>query len=1177
MLKKPVYSAILCLSFVATAARGQNVFVLPGAQASGNTIQVLSSQFATVGTVAAGNSSFQILAKPDGSKYYVIANSGSQTVTTLDANFQNPRSLGNLGSQATAAAISPDGKKLLVVAGTLHVIDTTSDNDLTPNGVVPGTPFTDVAVSLDGTKAYVLGTQQSGQGVLYAIDLTSGGYSVVGNYPFSNLTGNVTVGPDGFVYVGGVNRVYQLNPTTLALAPSGEIQTIIKSGKISFTPDGKYALVPNQTPGQSSPSVILIDLMAHSVVTQSANIANAIVERLLVVSPTIAYGFSPQTGTLYQFTIPNLQISSPAYSGISNLGITAVSISNDVAGGSHASTQNLLIISSGNVYRVDIPSGTVTGPVALTNPQAQAVTLTGPFTNASTTPITILQYGGNQGLAQGATSGPVIARVLDANGSPVFGATVNFSTLVSGLTIQNPTVTTGANGYAVTTFTAPPTSGQAIITATAGTATANYLFNIGTNSVGGGAPTGGVSIVAGQGQLIFENYNTDIVGQGSDFIVKVTDISGKPVAGAQVTFDIATGVGSLRPGSTPDGSSVYASTQAADGTGIIVTSDANGLAAAGFLGATLQPYTGSSTASITATAAGTNSVTFYITVGSRNFSPTAVFLQPQLGTILTGQAGTTQKGAVQVAVVDGFGAPLPNVSVRLIDPSTWGGDPTRAPNNAYVACADPTGTGVLTDSTGRAVCDVVFTGLVISNAQFSVDAGYHYVQGPYGLNVLPGNPAKILKVQGDNQTGKPGQQLPLAFVVNVTDAGGNVLTGTPVTFKVITPGSGTLVNVSSATDQNGRASGLLTLGNIAGTYQVLVTAGTATASFSYTISIPAAGIQAVSGSGQTAVINTPFGSPLVVKLVDGSGAPVSGVQVTFAVTGGSASLGSATSTTDSSGQASTSITAGGTAGTITVSASAGALTIFFALISRLPGPTNVSFLNAASFQPGISPGSLAIIGGIGLLPGVQGVVQPTNQVGPMPTSLAGFSVTFNGIAAPISYVSNQGGVEQVSVQIPFELTPGTVNVAISATGGGSATLTTQILPVAPGIFTSQYNGQTYAVVVRPDGSYVTPANPAQRGEVDCTYATGLGQTTPTIATNSVGIPGQNVIDPMDFGLNNAGVRLVSATTVPGSVGIYQVCFMVPIDTQQGPYQPVGLIVHDPSGDQFAQSTFIPIQ
>ena len=412
----------------------------------------------------------------------------------------------------------------------------------------------------------------------------------------------------------------------------------------------------------------------------------------------------------------------------------------------------------------------------------------------------------------------------------------------------------------------------------------------------------------------------------------------------------------------------------------------------------------------------------------------------------------------------------------------------------------------------------------------------------------------------------------------VTDAGGNVLTGVPVNFQVITPGTITLANVSSATDVNGHASALGTLGNTAGTYQVKVTAGSASATFSFTVSIPATGIHVVSGNNQSAVTSAAFGAPLVVEVVDVNGNPVAGVPVTFAVSSGSATVSNPSATTGTNGQASANVTAGSGAGTITITASAVGLNASFTLTSNPPGPTNVTFVNGASFQSGISPGAIAIIMGQGLLPGVTGVQTPLNVVGPLPTSLAGFSVTFNGVQAPIFYVSNQNGQQQVSIQVPFEISAGPATVVINTPGSGTATLNNvPIQPVAPGLFETQYNGQNFAVVTRPDGSYVSPTNPAIPGETDCAYATGLGQTTPPLSSNNAGVANQTVVDPLDFGLNNAGVGVVSVSAVPDQVGVYQVCFQVPLTTAAGPRQNVGLIVHDPAGDFYAQGSYIPIQ
>jgi uncharacterized protein (TIGR03437 family) len=191
--------------------------------------------------------------------------------------------------------------------------------------------------------------------------------------------------------------------------------------------------------------------------------------------------------------------------------------------------------------------------------------------------------------------------------------------------------------------------------------------------------------------------------------------------------------------------------------------------------------------------------------------------------------------------------------------------------------------------------------------------------------------------------------------------------------------------------------------------------------------------------------------------------------------------------------------------------------------------------------------------------------------------LAGVSITFNGVAAPIFYVSNQNGVQSMTIQVPFETQPGNTTVVINAAGGASATYTIPTQPYAPGVFTNTYGNVTIAVAVRSDGSYVSPTNPAQRGETIYVFATGLGQTSPPAATNTQGA-GQLVTGNVVTGLNNKGVPHTTVDYAPGLVGVYIVGVQVPLTTLPGPGQPFGLILVDSSGNKFfANSTKIPIQ
>ena len=398
----------------------------------------------------------------------------------------------------------------------------------------------------------------------------------------------------------------------------------------------------------------------------------------------------------------------------------------------------------------------------------------------------------------------------------------------------------------------------------------------------------------------------------------------------------------------------------------------------------------------------------------------------------------------------------------------------------------------------------------------------------------------------------------------------------------MTPAAGaTLSSTTSVTDAQGHASTTPTLGTATGTVTVQATVGTlAPKTFTLTVTVPVSAVQLVSGGGQSAALNAAFAAPIVVKVVDANGAALSGIPVAFSANNG-ASVGSSSVTTKSDGTASTTVTAGGTAGTVTVTARAGTQTVTATLTVAPPGPSNIVFMNGASFRAGgIAPGEIVTIQGNGLAASVQGIATPANIVGPLPTTFQGITVTFNGTAAPIYSVSNVNGVQQVVVQAPFELTGSTsATVNITTSGGGTATISNvAIQPFAPGIFETTVFGQKQAVALHADGSYVSPTNPATRGEDITIFLTGLGQTTPATGTNRAGIAGQSVVASIVGGVNNSGVPVVSVQAAPGLIGVYALTLTVPSDTQSGPAQQVQAIAYDAAGNSYyAQGSVIPIQ
>ena len=1141
----------------AVLLHGQDLFVLPGSgSASGEVQALVTNPLTTFRTFNAGVGSFALLANLTGSKYFIVGNSTTNSILATDATFLPSTLVANLSTPANQAMITPDGKLLAVVAGTVHLYSTATNSELVAGGVSQGTGITTtgVAAGLDSTTIFVIGSNNGDTGQLTAISAST--YAITAALPLSQAPTAVSVGPNGLVYVSLPNEILEVDPRTLQPTFNGNISVAGTPGPLVFTPDGQYGLGVNQSTFGNS--LLIATLANHTATDPNLGLPQILSLQIVGVDTVLAVA----SEELYQITIATpisveqVQIPDSGVGGL--VGLTAT---NDIPGSTKTAVQAAYVVSATTVYQYNPASTSIVAQYSVSpNVTPGAITyLVPPVTAATSRPTSLLTYGTNQTILPSAVSEPLVVQVLDANNLPISGYSVQFQTSTSGAVLSSTSAITGANGYALTYVTAPSAAGTITVTATAATLTTSFSVTVSTTAQGGGGPT--LAIIAGQGQLIAADTSTvEGTAYGSSLQVLATDINGNPIIGLPVTFSISNTGGTL----VVNGGG--ASSQ-------IVDTNSAGVAFVDFLSSSLPPgdTQGFLQSLVTASAANTNTLTFYITTISN--SPSISLPVPTLGVPLSGSADGILSAGVKAEVVSSLGFGIPNVAVGLNDGNA---NTSLLPS---ISCNAPGGI-VLTNSEGAAICDVAF-GPRVGSGSFTVSVGATHASSVFQFIVTPGAAGAVQITQGNNQTGGPGKTLPLALVVHVTDAAGNAIPGTTVNWQVLTVGAVTLSNIATVTDSQGNASALPTLGTVGGVAQVKATAGTASATFNLTVNIPSAGLQKVSGDQQSTVINSAFTAPLMVKVVDSNGNGVGGAQVNFQVASGVATLGSSSPITDSTGQASTTVTAGGTAGTITVTASTATFTVSFGLTAHLPGPANITIVNGASFDPntGISPGGIATIQGVGILPGVTGLVSAANSAGQLPTTFSGVTISFNGTAAPIYYVEDTNGLDQVTVQVPMEVGPGTaVNLTVSVANEGSASLPVPVKPLAPGVFTASYGGKTYAVAVRPDGSQVSPTNPAKRGEDIQLYVTGLGQAIPTIATGAAGVPNQTVVTSMIIGLNNGGVPLISAVYGPGLVGIYIVTLQVPADTQTGPYQPVGVIAYDPAGNlYFAQPSYIPIE
>ncbi len=114
------------------------------------------------------------------------------------------------------------------------------------------------------------------------------------------------------------------------------------------------------------------------------------------------------------------------------------------------------------------------------------------------------------------------------------------------------------------------------------------------------------------------------------------------------------------------------------------------------------------------------------------------------------------------------------------------------------------------------------------------------------------------------------------------------------------------------------------------------------------------------------------------------------------------------------------------------------LVVYGLLSAAKPGIGGV--VNAASFNPGLAPGSLISIFGSNLSHGTVAAQQI-----PLPISMADTSVLINGAPAPLLYVSPG----QINAQIPDQIATGTVTVAVETSGVVSAPVSVAVAVAAP--------------------------------------------------------------------------------------------------------------------------------
>jgi uncharacterized protein (TIGR03437 family) len=213
-----------------------------------------------------------------------------------------------------------------------------------------------------------------------------------------------------------------------------------------------------------------------------------------------------------------------------------------------------------------------------------------------------------------------------------------------------------------------------------------------------------------------------------------------------------------------------------------------------------------------------------------------------------------------------------------------------------------------------------------------------------------------------------------------------------------------------------------------------------------------------------------------------------------------------------------------------------------------PKPKIADVTSAASYAHVYAPGQMVVVSGADLGPAQKASLQ-VDANGLVSTSVAGVRILFDGIPAPIVYVT----ATQCSAVIPyFGATNPTTHVQVEYQAVRSDPFQITVSPTAPGLFTADASGQGQAA----------GTGPAQRGSVVTLWATGEGLTDPP------GVDGRLAIGVVPKPLAAVSVNIGGlpatvqyAGAAPSEMpGLFQINAEIPTTVQPGNQVPIKITV-----------------
>jgi uncharacterized protein (TIGR03437 family) len=228
----------------------------------------------------------------------------------------------------------------------------------------------------------------------------------------------------------------------------------------------------------------------------------------------------------------------------------------------------------------------------------------------------------------------------------------------------------------------------------------------------------------------------------------------------------------------------------------------------------------------------------------------------------------------------------------------------------------------------------------------------------------------------------------------------------------------------------------------------------------------------------------------------------------------------------------------------------------------LPVPGIQAVVNAASFtSSAIAPGELITVFGVDIGPAAAAGLS-LNAAGQVSTSLQGYSLTFDGVPAPLLYASRN----QVNAVVPFAVDgKSTTFVRLRTPFEAVYSVTIPVSTAAPAMFAV---GSSAGAILNSDLSLNSAARPAARGSSVAVYATGIGALNPAVADGSV-VRGPTLpaaVAPVSVTIGGLPATVGYQGAAPGLVaGAMQVNVQVPAGVTPGSAVPVTISVGGTAG------------